>query len=224
MADAGSHVEDLSHGGRTIEALPLLRVMSGSELNAGVDAGMMTAHVDYVGEDGHVQVHMLLNRVSPWLDVSSWLPYEGKVVMVNKSAQSVSVRVPRWVKDADLKLSVNGGEATGRRLGSYLAVEPLGPGDVITMTFPVPSQTRNYRIEGSIEDARWESKEYRCTFRGNTLVDIEPRDEELERDHRYIWDPGAYGTIPIYRRDHLKADRAPMSKVSRYVADRAPGW
>ena len=37
--------------------------------------------------DGHAQVNLLLNRASPWLDVDSYLPYEGKVVIHNKTAQ-----------------------------------------------------------------------------------------------------------------------------------------
>lgn len=90
--------------------------------------------------DGNLQVHMLLNRVSPWLDVSSWLPYEGKVVMVSKSAQSVSVRVPRWVDECDLQISVNGAAHAGQRIGAYLLVEQLKPGDVVAMTFPVPAK------------------------------------------------------------------------------------
>ena len=80
------------------------------------------------------------------------------------------------------------------------------------------------RIEGSIERSRWESKEYTCWFRGSTLVDISPRDETLERDHRYIGDPTAQGTIPIYLRDHFKRDAAPMKTVTRFVSPRVLGW
>lgn len=174
--------------------------------------------------DGNVQVNMLLNRVSPWLDVSSYLPYEGKVVLTNKSANKVLVRVPRWVADADLKLNVNGDEIPGQWFGRYVLVDRLKSGDTVTMEFPVVQETRSYRIEGSIDLSRWESKEYTCTFKGNTLIDIDSRDETLERDHGYMADPTAHGSIPIYLRDHLKADKAPMKKVSRFVSEKAPTW
>ena len=167
---------------------------------------------------------MLLNRVSPWLDVSSYLPYEGKVVLTNKSANKVLVRVPRWVADADLKLNVNGDEIPGQWFGRYVLVDRLKSGDTVTMEFPVVQETRSYRIEGSIDLSRWESKEYTCTFKGNTLIDIDSRDETLERDHGYMADPTAHGSIPIYLRDHLKADKAPMKKVSRFVSEKAPTW
>ena len=103
-------------------------------------------------------------------------------------------------------------------------MEGLKPGDEVTMGFPVQEETARYRIEGSIERARWESKEYTCSFKGNTLVDISPRDEALERDHRYIGDPTAQGTIPIYLRDHFKGDKAPMKRVTRYVSPRVLAW
>jgi len=47
--------------------------------------------------DGDAQVNLLLNRASPWLDVDSYLPHEGKVVVRNKTAQSISIRMPVWV-------------------------------------------------------------------------------------------------------------------------------
>jgi len=37
---------------------------------------------------GVAQVNLLLNRASPWLDIDSYLPYEGKVMIRNKTAGS----------------------------------------------------------------------------------------------------------------------------------------
>ena len=38
-------------------------------------------------KDAVATVNLLLNRASPWMDVSSYLPYEGKVVLKNKQAR-----------------------------------------------------------------------------------------------------------------------------------------
>ena len=46
--------------------------------------------------DGAAQVNLLLNRASPWLDVDSHLPYEGRVVIQDKRARTVAVRLPGW--------------------------------------------------------------------------------------------------------------------------------
>jgi hypothetical protein len=45
------------------------------------------------------QVNLFLNRVSPWLDVESSLPYEGKVILRNKRANTILVRLPMWLND-----------------------------------------------------------------------------------------------------------------------------
>ena len=43
--------------------------------------------------DGVATVNMFLNRGSSWLDVDSWLPYEGKVLLTNKQGPQ-TVMVP----------------------------------------------------------------------------------------------------------------------------------
>ena len=59
---------------------------------------------------------------------------------------------------------------------------------------------------------------YRCHFKGNTLVDITPRDG---RKHLTRPEQEPY---PIYLRDHYRADRAPMRRVTRYVAPFTIRW
>ena len=53
---------------------------------------------------------------------------------------------------------------------------------------------------------------YTCTFRGNTLVDISPREDAAD-------------SYPLYRRDHLKqAGPAPMKTVTRFAAQPMVRW
>ena len=47
--------------------------------------------------NGVVQVNLIMNRFSPWIDILSYLPYEGKVVLKNKSAEEIFIRMPDWV-------------------------------------------------------------------------------------------------------------------------------
>ena len=49
-----------------------------------------------------------------------------------------------------------------------------------------------------------QTTEYTCHFKGNTLVDITPRDER----------PG----YPIYRRDQYLRDKAPLTRKHCYVS------
>ena len=74
----------------------------------------------------------------------------------------------------------------------YEAVVP-GARDMITVEFPMVETRERYRVG----DTR-----YTCHFKGNTLVDISPRDNRST-------------VYPIYWIDHYKRDEVPMKKVTR---------
>ncbi|MBM3240005.1 hypothetical protein FJZ31_27275 [Candidatus Poribacteria bacterium] len=150
---------------------------------------------------GIAQVNLLLNRVSPWLDVSSYLPYEGKVILKNKKAEKLCVRIPRWVDKKAVQCHKGGERLSPFWLGNYVVFEKLAEQDEVTIEFPVEAETVKYTQLG---------KEYTCYFKGNTLVDISPRDEGIG--------------YPIYLREHYKKDRAPMKRVTRYVSPVIIEW
>jgi hypothetical protein len=157
-------------------------------------------------------VNLLLNRAAPWLDVDSHLPCEGKVILRNKRAASVLVRIPYWVAQEKVTCFVDDQEVRPVYAGNRLRFDGLraagdkGPGSVVRIEFPVPTATEKHTVQG---------KEYTLTFRGSTLVDITPRDTT----------PGRYR---YYRRDRYKADpstplRAPVKNIERFVAERIIG-
>jgi hypothetical protein len=51
---------------------------------------------------------------------------------------------------------------------------------------------------------------YTLRFKGNTLVDISPRDENVK--------------YPLYLREKYFADKAPMKQVTRYIAPYSIKW
>ena len=73
----------------------------------GASLGLRRARTQ-TGVDGVAQVNLLLNRASPWLDVDSCLPYEGKVVIRNKTAKRLYVRIPLWVNKREVQCHVKG--------------------------------------------------------------------------------------------------------------------
>jgi hypothetical protein len=192
-------------GFSTPTLLPRLWVMQCCSGNA--PWGMYAAWEGTVrSEDGrHAQVNLLLNHASPWLDVESSLPYEGRVVIRNKTAQRISVRPSSWIDQKALRCDVDGAARKPDRVGRYLVFDDLKPNSVVTLQFPVPEQTAEYTWMAR----HWRSEaRVRCTFRGSTLVDISPREEAL-------------GGYPIYLRDHLKtAGPAPTRTIDRFVSDR----
>ena len=116
-------------------------------------------------EADEVRVNLLLNRASEWLDVDSYLPVEGKVVLHIKDAPRVSVRIPEWCDPADVSASV--GDRPRRTVvqGRSVRVGWLNPGDEVVLRFPVPERWIP-RVIGEMP--------YKLTLRGSNVVDIEP--------------------------------------------------
>ena len=185
--------------------------------NTNAPEGMYVAWEGIVRSTGDVaQVNLLLNRASPWLDLDSYLPYEGKVVLRNKTARKVNVRLSKWIDKAAVRARVNEREIPLEWLGNYLVIEGVAPCDVVTIEFPVAETTEPWTEE------TYETT-YTCEFRGNTLVDISPRFDRPA--HTMVGsDDGLANVVatgyPLYLRDHMKAKAAPMTQVQRYVAPR----
>jgi len=152
-------------------------------------------------------VNLLLNRAAPWLDMDSYLPYEGKVVLRNKQAASVLVRIPYWVAHGKVKCFLNDREVRPAWAGNRLRFDRLRaaagerPGSVIRIEFPVPAATERHTVQG---------KEHILMFRGSTLVDLSPRDTTPSR---YCY----------YLRDEMKRCQASTKTVERCIAARIIG-
>jgi hypothetical protein len=169
------------------------------------------------------QVNLWLNRASPWLDLESSLPYEGKVVIRNKTARRLAVRIPRWVDVKTVRARVNEADASPFVVGRNLVFDTIHPRDVVTLSFPLDETTETYTLkwkqsefwkESTNPGSSWqppkEPTRYVCRFRGNTLVDISPRDPGLG--------------YPLYLRDPLKLSKAPMKPLTRYLPPVVPSW
>lgn len=143
-------------------------------------------------------VNLFLNRASAWMDIDSYLPYEGKVVLHNKLASTAMVRIPAWLDRSTVEVQVNGRPVNPTAAGRYLVIDGLAPKDVVTMTFPLKETVEKDTMAGTT---------YTITFRGSTIVDIQPR---ANGPHSY----------PLYLRSAFTANKAPMRMKRRFVADR----
>jgi len=156
------------------------------------------------GDGDTACVNLLLNRASPWADVDSYLPYEGKVVVRVKKARRLAVRIPGWVERPAVCADVNGRVLPLVWIGAYLTFFDLRAGDVVTVTFPVRESTARYTIAAGIPQ---HEAAYTIAFRGSTAVDVSPRDD-------------APTTYQMYRRADLRRPHTPLRKAVRFVADR----
>ena len=163
--------------------------------------GLYYAWEGAVREQGDsATVNLLLNRVAAGLEVASHLPFSGKVTIRNRIKRRIAVRIPCWARHHKIVALVSGREVSPRWLGAYLMFESLKPGDEISIRFPIHETIASYTVNSRTEM----EQRYTCTFRGSTLVDIDPRDER----------PASY---PLYRRSHLRRDDAPMKDATRFV-------
>jgi hypothetical protein len=82
-------------------------------------------------------------------------------------------------------------------------MERLGNQDVIVLEFPIVERTAKYTMPFD--------RQYAFQFKGNTVVDVSPRDNN----------PTGY---PIYLRDHYQQNKAPMKQVAQYVSPIILNW
>jgi hypothetical protein len=117
-------------------------------------------------EKDHVRVNLLLNRVSPYLDIDSYLPASGKVVLKIKAAPVVMLRMPAWCKPDDISVSVSGKSRPVSDHRRYIRIDSLRPGESVEIIFPVREQIVT-RVLGDLP--------YTLKLRGSNVVDIDPK-------------------------------------------------
>jgi hypothetical protein len=159
-------------------------------------------HIVEHKNDG-LRVNLLLNRASPWADVYSHNPYQGRLeVKVKKACREISVRAPEWIESGSPSITATRAGSTVPLAwdGRYLrTIGPANPGDLIVFSFPIETQTVKQTIAGV---------PYTLEIKGNTVVSISPGGENG----------------PLYRREYMKGDRAPTVKVKRFIGEQMLAW
>lgn len=129
-------------------------------------------------EKGTVSVNFLLNRSSAWLDVDSYLPHEGKLVLhIHRDIPRLQVRIPEWAGFAKVAFTreLNGSTEQGK--GSepsrwvnecFLLLGAASAGETITITFPL---SRRQTVETAI------GQTFITQWQGDDVIGISPEGE-----------------------------------------------
>ena len=141
---------------------------------------------------GKLQLHLLLNRASPWADINSYIPYEGRVDIETKVPLDIEVRIPEWVKTDQVLCSIDGDPRKLVFRGRYALADRIQAGSLVTFTFPISERT----VEEKIGDVP-----YKLIIKGNDVVSISPS--------------GKYH--PFYQRAHYRENKARWVNRSRFV-------
>jgi hypothetical protein len=146
-----------------------------------------------------LRVHLLLNRASKWADIDSYIPYTGRVDVNVKQNLDLQLRIPEWVKPAEVECTVDGNARDLAFDGRYARVGKVGGGEKVVMMFPISERTEKHTIEGF---------DYNFVLRGNDVVLVDP--------------PGKYA--PMYQRGHYRAGKPLYRKVTRFVSEEDYPW
>ena len=149
--------------------------------------------LDY--KDQTLRVNMLLNRASPWADVHSYVPYEGKVdIKIKTPCRQVLVHAPEWIPSGEkgIVALLNGEQTDFSWKERYLDLGRVEQGKTVQIQFPIHERTVRERI--GLDD-------YTLIVKGNTVVFIDP--------------PGR--NCPLFQREHYREDQVRWRKVVRFV-------
>jgi len=152
--------------------------------------------LDY--KDGELKVNMLLNRASPWADVYSFIPYQGRVeIKMRQTCRNVRVHAPEWIVagSKEITVRVGGRPRSFTWQARYLDLGEVKAGEQIVIRCPIGERTVQEKM-GLVT--------YTLLVRGNTVVSIDP--------------PGRL--CPLFRRDYLRDGEPRWRKVQRFVADK----
>lgn len=147
-------------------------------------------------QEGTLKVNLLLNRVSPWADVHSYIPYEVQVDVKVKKPVNLQVRIPEWTEPEKTVCKVNGQVRQLKWKDRYAQVGQVKSGGVVVVTFPIEERTVKEKMWGT---------DFTMIIKGNSVVFIDP--------------PGKY--YPFYQRDHYRQNQVRWVKRRQFVADQS---
>ena len=150
-------------------------------------------------QEGRLRVNLLLNRASPWADVDSHIPYQGRIDVKVKQAVDLAVRIPEWVAQGETRCEVNGEERRVSWDGRYARFGSVKPGDVATLSFPIGERTDVVHIE---------KQRFTLVRKGTEVVSIDP--------------PGRFH--PLYQRQHYRDGATRWRTIGRFVSHETINW
>lgn len=167
------------------------------------------------GSGDSATINLLFNRFSPWLDLESYLPYEGKVIIRNKKARHLQVRIPGWVRLGETQAFINEKPVAPAWSGRYACFYDLPLDAEIRIEFPQEEETVALLIP------TMNSRQYRGVtkgvyqFKGSTCIG-QVEDESIFGSE-YTW-------VKLYQRPQYHLDKAPLIEVPYHVVEKPIEW
>ncbi len=160
---------------------------------------------------GELSVNLHLDKLLPQAEVRCYQPYEGRLTITLKEPCAVKVRIPEFVAPADMTVCSKGLPLEAKAWGNYLGLGRRAAGEILDIAYPLPQTVE----EVTIGNPGFREYHYRVTWKGDTVVKMEPLGNEFEMgysdfDHCQV--PVFYGTKgpgPLYCREHMLTEAKP---------------
>jgi hypothetical protein len=164
-------------------------------------------------EAGTLSVNMHIDKKLPQAEIRCEQPYRGLLRIALKSDSGVRVRIPEFTSAGKMSVRVNGAELPGTApsFGNNLELGQLHAGDRIEVAYPLPTRTEDVVI-GNPGFRQWR---YRATWKGDTVVRMEPVDNDVETAYSDFDKSqvgvfyGRSGPGQLYQRDQMLQEVEP---------------
>ncbi|MSU66545.1 MAG: hypothetical protein EXS38_10685 [Opitutus sp.] len=151
------------------------------DIVSGVVDALCETYRAIVHEDANgARINLLLSVESERLSIKSLLPERGCMIVTNRSPSNVWMRLPAWVRPADVSVQTNGSGTAPRFVGKYLflsdAMDPHGS----TVNFPI-------REERTVEHIVYQP--FTIDWKGDQIVAMSPPAVNVSRDQAPLPEP-----------------------------------
>ena len=156
-------------------------------------------------ENGTLSVNLHIDKLLPQAEIRGFQPFAGLLTIQLKEACQVRIRIPDFVNPSGMTVDVNDHPLQARAFGNYLVMGPHAMGDTIKLSYPLPLTAEQVEIG----NAGFRHYRYRATWKGDTVVRMEPLGNEYatgysEFDNKQVAVfYGKKGPGPLYQREEF---------------------
>lgn len=160
--------------------------IEGCCINGGIRGLYLACEHAISRTSDEIRVNLLISWGTPYIEVVSYLPYEGRLDLHPTTDKPIVLRCPDWLQSNRVRVqSRDSHRISAEPPHNYLRISKVTPGSRIVLRFDQPERWRMHTVAG---------RDYRALWRGDTVLKLLP----------------AGRPYPIFLRDSLRAGKPPF--------------